>query len=128
MSERLRSSDPDSQRRALTDRVLARVSDAAAAADQRAKATRPKSGRHRSRANDPLAAHATRSPEQVREARSLRRVFNDLGDCYRDYRRRTGVPVSEDVRAAANRFRRELNVPTLVLVAASLDELDILPW
>jgi hypothetical protein len=64
----------------------------------------------------------------VREARSLRRVFNDLGDCYRDYRRRTGVPVSEDVRAAANRFRRELNVPTLVLVAASLDELDILPW
>src|SRR6476660_1915981 len=114
MSERTRSSNHDSQRRTLTDRVLARVSDAAAAADQRAKATRPKSARHRSRASDSLAAHATRSPEQLREARSLRRVFHDLGDCYRDYRRRTGAPVSDDVRAAATRFRRELTMPALV--------------
>jgi hypothetical protein len=112
----------------LTDRVVARVNDAALAADLRARATRPRSARRRAGASDPLAAGVTRSPEQVREARSLRRVFLDLGDCYREYRRRTGAPVSEDVRAAANRFRRELTVPTLVSVAASLDELEILPW
>jgi hypothetical protein len=129
MSERPSlSGDSDPQAQTLTDRVLARVNDAALAADRRAKATRPRSARRRAESSDPLAAGTTRSPAQVREARSLRRVFLDLGDCYRDYRRRTGAPVSEDVRAAANRFRRELTVPTLVGVAASLDQLDILPW
>ena len=122
------ASDSDSQARTLSDRVLARVNDAALAVDRRSKATRPRSTRHRAEASDPLAAGATRTPEQVREARSLRRVFHDLGDCYRDYRRRTGAPVSEDVRAAADRFRHELTMPTLVSVAASLDQLDILPW
>ena len=112
----------------LTDRVLARVVDAALALDQRARATRPKSTRRRSRTPDPLAASVTRSPEQLREARSLRRVFLDLGDSYREYRRRTGAAVSEDVRAAAVRFQRERSVPALVRVAASLDQLDILPW
>jgi hypothetical protein len=129
MSERPSfSGDSDPQAQTLTDRVLARVNDAAIASDRRAKATRPRSARRRAESSDPLAAGATRTPAQVREARSLRRVFLDLGDCYRDYRRRTGAPVSEDVRAAANRFRRELTVPTLVGVAASLDQLDILPW
>jgi hypothetical protein len=122
------SSDRDPHARTLTERVLSRVNDAAVAADVRAKAIRPKSARRRSRASDPLAASATRTPEQLREARSLRSVFLDLGDCYRDYRRRTGAPVSDDIRAAADRFRRERSVPTLVQVAASLDELDILPW
>jgi hypothetical protein len=128
MSRLPSQSDHDPQARALTERVLARVNDAAVAADLRSKATRPKSSRRRSRVTDPLAASATRSPEQLREARSLRSVFLDLGDCYREYRRRTGEPVSEDVRAAADRFRRERSVPTLVLVAASLDQLHILPW
>ena len=112
----------------LTDRVLARVQAARQAADLRAKATRSRASRRRSRASDPLAAHATRSPEQVSEARSLRRVFLDLGDYYRDYRRRTGAPVSADVRTAADKFRRELTMPTLVSVAARLEKLDILPW
>ena len=112
----------------LTDRVLARVNDAATALDLRARASRPKAGRRRPAVTDPLAASLTRSPEQLRQERSLRRVFLDLGDSYREYRRRTGAPVSDDVRAAADRFRRERDVPTLVLVAASLDQLDILPW
>jgi hypothetical protein len=112
----------------LTDRVLARVKAARQAADLRAKATRSRATRRRSRASDPLAADVTRSPEQVSEARSLRQVFLDLGDCYRDYRRRTGAPVSDDVRTAADNFRRELTVPTLVSVAARLEKLDILPW
>jgi hypothetical protein len=36
--------------------------------------------------------------------------------------------VSADVRDAARNFRRELTVPALVVVAACLDELDILTW
>jgi hypothetical protein len=58
------------------------------------------------------------------DARALRRVFLDLGDSYRTYRRRTGEPIAPEVRDAALRFRRELNLQSLVFVAASLDRLD----
>ncbi len=58
------------------------------------------------------------------DARALRRVFLDLGDSYRSYRRRTGEPVAPEVRDAAIRFRRELDLPSLIFVAASLDRLD----
>jgi hypothetical protein len=121
-------SDSDGPSQSLTDRVLARISDAGLAVDRRTKASRPKSSRRRSSAPDPLSANSTRSAAQLREARSLRRVFLDLCDSYREYRRRTGAPVSADVRDAACRFRRELNVTSLVSVAASLDHLDILSW
>ncbi len=120
--------DPAAIPQTITDRVLARVSDAGLAVDQGAKATRHKATRRRSAASDRLSASVTRTPEQVREARALRRVFLDLGDSYREYRQRTGAPVSSDVREAAYRFRRELNVTSLVSVAASLDQLDVLTW
>jgi hypothetical protein len=120
--------DPAALSQSLTDRVLARVSDVGLALDRRTAASRPKSVRRRSTTPDPRAASLTRTPEQLREARSLRRVFTDLGDSYREYRRRTGAPVSPDVRDAAYRFRRELNITSLVSVAASLEELEILPW
>ncbi|MEO6056509.1 MAG: hypothetical protein ABIQ49_06695 [Gemmatimonadales bacterium] len=110
----------------LTDRVLARVTDAGLAVDQRTAASRRKASRHRlARPDAPAAIH---SPAQVREARSLRRVFSDLGLSYRRYRRETGAPVSRDVRDAACRFRRERDVASLVSVAACLDALDILTW
>ena len=121
-------SDPAAVTQTITARVLARVSDAGLAVDRSANATRPKATRRRSAAPDSLSASVTRTPEQVREARSLRRVFLDLGDSYREYRQRTGAPVSPDVRDAAYRFRRELNVTSLVSVAASLDQLDVLTW
>jgi hypothetical protein len=70
----------------------------------------------------------TRTPEQIRTVRSLRRVFHDLGDAYRAYRRRTGASVSPDVRDSAYRFQRELNLTSLLAVAANLDELHILNW
>lgn len=106
------------------DKVLSRVSDAGLSIDRRATATRPNASRRRP-APDPLSADATRTPEQVREARSLRLVFSDFGHSYREFRRRTGAPVSADVRDAACRFRRELSVPSLVSVAARLEELQI---
>lgn len=68
------------------------------------------------------------TPEQVRRARSLRRVFVDLGTSYREFRRRTGADVSPEVKAAACRFRQELDVTSLVAVAASLDQVEALPW
>jgi hypothetical protein len=55
-------------------------------------------------------------------------VFVDLGTSYREFRRRTGAHVSPEVRAAAYRFRREGDVTSLVGVAASLDQLEALPW
>ena len=62
------------------------------------------------------------------EARSLRRVFEDLGTAYRRYRKETGAPVSPAVRDAAKRFRKELSVLSLASVAGRLDELKILNW
>ena len=58
------------------------------------------------------------------DTQALRRVFLELGDSYRSYRRRTGEPVAADVRDAALRFRRDLDLSSLVSVAASLDRLD----
>jgi len=99
----------------LTDRVLAQIHEA-----RRPVGRRPR----RSRASAALA----RTPEQLQEARSLRRVFLDLGDAYRQYRRRTDAPVSAAVRDAATRFRKEPSVTSLVSVAERLDELKILTW
>jgi hypothetical protein len=100
---------------------MAQVHEAGLAVDRRAAATRPRLRRARP-ADEPLA------PEQVREQRSLRRVFLDMGDSYRAYRRRTGEPVSPEVRGLADRFRREQDVTSLVAVAASLDALEVLTW
>ncbi|HEX2637399.1 MAG TPA: hypothetical protein VHL81_09720 [Gemmatimonadales bacterium] len=109
----------------VIDKVLARVSDAALTVDQRSQATRPRTSPRRPVPLDRLAADTTRTPEQVREARSLRLVFSEFGDSYREFRRRTGAPVSADVRDAATRFRRELSVNSLATVAARLEELQI---
>jgi len=123
---------PLDNRSSLTERVLARVSDATLAADRRAHAARHRSPRtpvpRMPGPRDPRSAEVTLSPEQIREARSLRRVFDELGHSYRQYCRRTGAPVSPDVRAAAHQFRRELSVASLVSVAARLDELHVMQW
>lgn len=92
----------------LTDRVIARIK--AARRDVQLRSRRQSKGRSR-RGSDG-------------DSRALRRVFLDLGDSYREYRRRTGEPVAPEVRDAALRFRRELDLPSLVSVAASLDRLD----
>ena len=123
-SPRPQGSDADSTRNPVWDRVLTRVRHAELAADRGASS---RIMRHR-RLDADAAAQGGPSPEQRREMRALRRVFVDLGDCYRDYRRRTGAEVSPDVRDAAVRFRRELNLPALVSVAASLDRIELLTW
>ena len=102
------SSNPRHSVQALTDRVLARVE-------------------HESLIVDRLPRLRRRSSSMNLEARSLRRVFSDLGDSYRDYRRRTGQPVSAEIRAAAERFRKDATSTTSFRIS-SLDRLEILPW
>jgi hypothetical protein len=122
MSESPSRLGPDSAEfpQTLIDRVLARVREADAAVDQRPRTT--KSNRSR------RTADATRTAAQLRELRSLRWVFHDMGESYRQYRRRTGERVTPAVRDAADRFKREQNVPALVSLAGCLDELDVLRW
>ena len=103
------STDDAARDQRLTDRVMARLKDA-----HRAVSASSKQGLGKGRRR-----HLTDT-----DTRALRRVFLDLGDSYRSYRRRTGEPVSPEVREAALRFRRELDLPSLVWVAASLERLD----
>jgi hypothetical protein len=99
---------------------MTQVHEAGLAVDRKAAATRPRIRRRHS--------HDALAPAEVREQRSLRRVFLDMGDSYRAYRRRTGEPVSPEVRGLADRFRREQDATSLVAVAASLDALGALAW
>jgi len=117
---------PETPTHTLTDRVLARVHAAAFAANRSARATRPRLNRRRPRPVVTPAAEGSRTPEQIREAHSLRRVFLELGSLYRAYRQRTGTAAFEDVRAAADRFRRERDFDALVSVAASLERHEVL--
>ena len=89
----------------LTDRVIARIKDA-----RRVVQGGVRKGRRR------------RSTDS--DTRALRRVFLELGDNYRSYRKRTGEPVAPEVRDAALRFRKELDLMSLVSVAATLERLD----
>lgn len=100
----------------LTDRVLGQVHDA------RRSVARIQRRKRRGSSN------LEGTPEQAQEARSLRRVFIDLGDSYRRYRRKTGAAISPQVRDAAVHFRKDPSVTSLVSVAAQLDELKILTW
>lgn len=93
----------------LTERVIARIKDAHRGVQDRARAGLGKGRRRRGTDTD---------------TRALRRVFLDLGESYRSYRRRTGEPIAPEVRDAALRFRRELNLLSLVSVAATLERLD----
>jgi hypothetical protein len=114
--------------RSLTDRVLARVTDAGYAVDRRASASRPKARRSRPAISTPTTGAASRTADETRETQSLRRVFHDLGHSYRRYRRRTGEPVQPALREAAYKFRQAPSLTSLVSVAAFLDQLEILTW
>jgi hypothetical protein len=117
--------EPNNPSETLTDRVQARVANARLALDQRARASRPKSARNRAQADSPSTSIWQLS-EEAREAKSLRRVFRDLGVSYRRYRSQTGEPVAPGLRDAAYNFRAQPSLTSLVAVAAFLDELDLL--
>jgi hypothetical protein len=83
----------------IFDRVSDRVSAAAAALD--------------------TGARAPRRPAQTR---ALWRVFHDFGVGYRRQRRESGVSPVPGVRDAAEAFRRDPTLTTLVAVASVLQE------
>jgi hypothetical protein len=125
-SARTSGSGSEELPQSLTDRVLARVVDARIAVDRRENASRPKSKRRRSNAIDTPAQ--VPNAQDTREAESLKRVFQELGVSYREYRKQTGEPIAPAVRDAAYRFREQPSLTSLVSVAGQLDELDILTW
>ena len=54
--------------------------------------------------------------------RALWRVFHEFGTAYRQHRRESGVQPVPGVRDAAEAFRREPTLTTLVAVASVLEE------
>ena len=54
--------------------------------------------------------------------RALWRVFHDFGSAYRRQRRESGARPIAGVRDAAEAFRRDPTMTTLVAVASALDE------
>ena len=68
---------------------------------------------------------APRTPAQLGESRAHYQVFLDLSARYEEHCRRSGQTESPALCAAADRFRRERSVTTLLAFADRLDELDI---
>jgi hypothetical protein len=106
----------------LTDRVLAQVEAAQRAIVRRTNATRPKVRRGQARPDGAVSAGS----EAGQEVESLQRVFRNLGVLYRRHRKRTGGPLVPGLRDAAYNFRAEPSLGSLVVVAAFLDELQLL--
>lgn len=111
----------------LAERVQARVAEVGLALDQRARASRPRAKRARTQ-----AAAASTSAAQIvpptREASSLRRVFNELAVTHRQFRLRSGQHASTGLREAARAFKEAPSLPSLVMVAAFLEEDGLLEW
>lgn len=103
----------------LTDRVRARVAEAARTLKPRTR----KPGARKS-----LRSPTLQTPTQSPETRSLRRVFKELAVTHREYRARTGQRASPALRDAARAFKQTPSLPSLVIVAAFLDEDGLLAW
>jgi len=120
-------STPSTAIHPLAERVQARVSEVGLALDQRARASRPRAKRPKTpKADLPLATTAHVPP--TREASSLRRVFNELAITHRQFRLRSGQHASPELRDAARVFKEAPSFPSLVLVAAFLEEDGLLEW
>lgn len=105
----------------LTERVRTRVAEVGRSLPQRPGAARrrPKGSR---------TGATMHPPETDSTARSLARVFHELGDAHREYRQRTGQRVAPELREAAHLFKRDRSLTSLVAVASHLDELGLLAW
>lgn len=73
-------------------------------------------------ANGPVAS---RTPEQLHEARAVQSLFLDLSARYEDYCRRSGAAESPVLCAAASRFRKDRSLASLLAFADCLEALDI---
>lgn len=128
-------STPSNAIHPLAERVQARVVEVGLALDQRARASRPRAKRAKPSKPDPktgkttLLAGSTAQPlAPTREASSLRRVFNELAITHRQFRLRSGQHASPALRDAARVFKEAPSFPSLVMVAAFLEEDGLLEW
>lgn len=112
----------------LAERVRQRLTVAGLAFDQRQNASRPRGRRRKDPAALPFSTGGEGDAAHQRERACLRSVFRDLGDAHRRYRSRTGQSGTPALRAAAQAFKSEPSVLSLIPVAAFLDELGILAW
>src|SRR3990172_6234111 len=112
----------------LAERVQARVAEVGLALDQRARASRPRAKRAKPPKTELLQAPRAQTPAPTREASSLRRVFNELAITHRQFRLRSGQHASPELRDAARVFKEAPSFPSLVLVAAFLEEDGLLEW
>ena len=112
----------------LAQRVQARVAEVGLALEQRARASRPRAKRARARRVVAASEAGTPAVPHTREASSLRRVFNELAITHRQFRLRSGQHASPALRDAARAFKEAPSFPTLVTVAAFLDEDGLLEW
>jgi hypothetical protein len=112
----------------LAQRVQARVAEVGLALDQRARATRPRAKRPKTAKTEPPASLTVHTPASTREASSLRRVFNELAITHRQFRLRSGQHASPALRDAARVFKEAPSFPSLVVVAAFLEEDGLLEW
>lgn len=122
------SSSPTGAVHPLAQRVQARVTEVGLALEQRARASRPRAKRPRPRRVVAATETGTPMPAHSREASSLRRVFNELAITHRQFRLRSGQHASPALRDAARAFKDAPSFPTLVTVAAFLDEDGLLEW
>jgi hypothetical protein len=120
-------SSPNGSAHPLADRVQARVAEVGLTLDQRARASRPRSKRPRTQST-PASASAPQVVPPTREASSLRRVFNELAVTHRQFRLRSGQHASPALREAARVFKEAPSLPSLVVVAAFLEEDGLLEW
>ena len=127
-------STPSTAIHPLAERVQARVVEVGLALDQRARASRPRAKRAKPPKTEPrpktelLQAPRAQTPAPTREASSLRRVFNELAITHRQFRLRSGQHASPELRDAARVFKEAPSFPSLVLVAAFLEEDGLLEW
>jgi hypothetical protein len=128
-------STPSTAIHPLALRVQARVAEVGLALDQRARASRPRAKRARPMKTEAtplktalLQGSAVNPPAPTREASSLRRVFNELAITHRQFRLRSGQHASPALRDAARVFKEAPSFPSLVVVAAFLEEDGLLEW
>jgi hypothetical protein len=108
------------------ERVQARVAEVGLALDRTGSSRR--SSKQRRQRSAAASRVTPQTPEAAREARSLRRVFLELGDAQRQHRLRTGQHASPALRDAAFAFKRAPSLTSLAVVAGLLDEVGILAW
>lgn len=109
----------------LAERVRARVAEVGLTLAQRTRASRRRANGPRvPRRTPPTPQREAQSPE----ARSLRRVFNELAVTHREYRLRSGQRVSPALRQAALAFKAGPSLPNLVAVASFLEEDGLIAW